>query len=173
MNNSNIFEAGGKLLEQIYKYVDSNENLNLAESNLTDCFIIEQKVDGRRISINMFDVEEVLSRLDEEGHEFLQVNFISGKKILLTKKLIGFRPLSIFGLDMKKLPKVVTTPDIMNIFDAIQESLCNDEDPAVELEILKKIYDSIVCGGESVGFDLSEERKLFTRLPTHIFSTTA
>ncbi len=173
MNNSNIFEAGEKLLEQIFKYVDTNEHLNLIESDLTDCFIIEQKTDGRRIFINMFDVEEVLSRFDEEDHEFLQINFISGKKILLTKKLIGFRPLPIFGLNMDKLPKVVTTPDIMNIFDAIQESLCNDEDPSMELEILRKIYDSIVCGGESVGFDLKEERKLFARLPTRVFLATA
>lgn len=173
LNNSNTFEAGEKLLEQIFKYVDANENLTLIESELSDCFIIEQKLDSHRISINMFDVEEVLSRFDEQGREFLQINFISGKKILLTQKLIGFRPLAIFGLDMKKLPKVVTTPDIMNIFDAIQESLCNDEDPTMELEILRKIYDSIVCGGESVGFDLKEERKLFTRIPTQIFLTTA
>ena len=173
MNSSNIFEAGEKQLEQIFKYVDTNENLSLIESELGDCFIIKQKLDGRCISINMFDVEEVLNRFDEQEREFLQINFISGKKILLTQKLIGFRPFAIFGLDMEKLPKVVTTPDIMNIFDAIQESLCNDENPTMELEILRKIYDSIVCGGESVGFDLKEERKLFARLPTQVFLTTA
>ena len=173
MNHSGLFGAWKKLLEPIFKYVNASENLRFIESDLSDCFIIEQKLDRRRIAINRFDVEEVLPRTDENGQEFLQVNFISGKKILLTEKLVGFRPLAIFGLDMNKLPKVVTTPDIMNIFDAIQESLCYEVHPNRELEVLRKVYDSVVCGGESVGFDLNEERTLFSRIPTQIPSTTA
>lgn len=173
MNNSNTHETGEKLLEQIFKYVDETESLGFVESELSDYFIIEQKVDNRQIKVNKFDVEEVLSRIDEDGQEFLQVNFISGKKILLTKKLVGFRPLTMFGLDMDKLPKVVTTPDIMNIFDAIQESLCHEDNSWEELEVLRKVYDSVVCGGEAVGFDLNEERNLFSRIPTHLMSNCA
>lgn len=161
------------LLEKIFKYVDGTENLSFVKSHLSDYFTIEQKVDSRRITVNKFDVEEVLSRVDEDGQEFLQVNFVSGKKILLTHKLVGFRPLTMFGLDMDKLPKVVTTPDIMNIFDAIQESLCHEDNSDEELEVLRKVYDSVVCGGESVGFNLDEERALFARIPTQILRTSA
>lgn len=173
MNKSDMFGTGEKLLEQIFKYVDGSESLNCVECDLADYFVIEQKMDKRRITLNKFDVEEVLSRTDDDGQEFLQINFVSGKKILITKKLIGFRPLTMFGLDMEKLPKVVTTPDIMNIFDAIQESLCHDENSGEELEVLRKVYDSVVCGGESVGFDLNEERALFSRIPTQIMKTSA
>lgn len=168
-----MFGTGEKLLEQIFKYVDSTESLSFVECDLSDYFIIEQKVDNRQIKVNKFDVEDVLTRIDEEGQEFLQVNFVSGKKILLTKKLVGFRPLTMFGLDMDKLPKVVTTPDIMNIFEAIQESLCHEDGTWEELEVLRKVYDSVVCGGESVGFDLNEERALFARIPTQILPSCA
>ena len=173
MNNSDKLGSSENLLEQIFKYVDGTESLSFAESDLSDYFIIEQKVDSRRITVNKFDVEEVLSRTDEDGQEFLQINFVSGKKILLTQKLVGFRPLTMFGLDMDKLPKVVTTPDIMNIFDAIQESLCHEDNSSEELEVLRKVYDSVVCGGESVGFNLDEERALFSRIPTQILRTSA
>ena len=173
MKNSNTCGSSEQLLEQIFKYVDSTENLGFAKSDLSDYFIIEQKVDQRKITVNKFDVEDVLSRMDEEGQEFLQINFVSGKKILLTNKLIGFRPLTLFGLDMEKLPKVVTTPDIMNIFDAIQESLCHEDNSWEELEVLRKVYDSVVCGGESVGFDLNQERALFSRIPTQVLPTSA
>ncbi len=168
-----MFGTGEKLLEQIFKFVDGTDSLNFVESDLGDYFIIEQKVDNRRIRVNKFDVEEVLTRVDEDGQDFLQINFVSGKKILITKKLIGFRPLTMFGLDMEKLPKVVTTPDIMNIFDAIQESLCHEDNSFEELEVLRKVYDSVVCGGESVGFDLNVERTLFARIPTQLMPTSA
>jgi hypothetical protein len=173
LNNSDMFGTGEKLLEQIFDYVKKTESLNFVESSLADYFIIEQKIDKRRITVNKFDVEEVLSRTDDDGQEFLQVNFVSGKKILITQKLVGFRPLTMFGLDMEKLPKVVTTPDIMNIFDAIQESLCHEDNSWEELEVLRKVYDSVVCGGESVGFDLNQERALFSRIPTRLMPSCA
>lgn len=168
-----MFGTGEKLLEQIFDYVKKTDSLSFATSELADYFIIEQKIDKRRITVNKFEVEEVLSRTDEDGQEFLQVNFVSGKKILITQKLVGFRPLTMFGLDMDKLPKVVTTPDIMNIFDAIQESLCHEDNSWEELEVLRKVYDSVVCGGESVGFDLNQERALFSRIPTQVLPTSA
>ena len=82
MNNSDKLGSSENLLEQIFKYVDGTESLSFVESDLSDYFIIEQKVDSRRITVNKFDVEEVLSRTDEDGQEFLQINFVSGKKIL-------------------------------------------------------------------------------------------
>lgn len=134
--------------------------------------VIEQKIDKKRISINNFDLDEVLFREDEAGKPFLQVNFVSGKKILITETLVGFRPLGLFGLDMEKLPKVVTTPDIQSVFEAIQETLESNDLPE-ELDVLRKVYDSVLCGGESVGFDLKEERKILARLPMTVTQASA
>jgi len=173
LNQSKPCGPDEQSLRDILNFVATSEGLQFADSELADYFIIEQKVDERQITINKFDVEEVLPRIDDEGQDFLQVNFVSGKKILITGKLVGFRPLTMFGLDMDKLPKVVTTPDIMNIFDAIQESLCNEETSSDELEVLRKVYDSVVCGGESVGFNLADERKLFARIPTQVLPNCA
>jgi predicted glycosyltransferase len=73
---------------------------------------------------------------------------------------------------MEKIPKVVTTPDIQSVFDAIQEVLqSNDEQE--ELDVLRKVYDSVLCGGESVGFDLKEERKILACLPSRMWSASA
>ena len=61
----------------------------------------------------------------------------------------------------------------MNIFEAIQESLCNEDASTEELSVLRKVYDAVVCGGESVGFDLESERKLFSRIPNQIVPNCA
>jgi|GEM_PF-593052 len=161
------------ILDEITKFIAGAKGLKFADSNLEDYITIEQLADGKSIRINKFDLEEVLPRVDDEGESFLQVNFYSGKKILVTTNLIGFRPLSIFGLDMNRLPKVVTTPDIMNIFEAIQESLCHEDASTEELEVLRKVYDAVVSGGESVGFNLDKERRLFTQIPSQIHPTSA
>ena len=155
------------VVAEIRRFVDGSEGLRFIESPLTDYITIEQNLDKKRITLNCFDLEEILYREDESGKNFLQVNFVSGKKILITTTLIGFRPLGLFGLDMERLPKVVTTPDIQSVFEAIQESLhANDEQE--ELDVLRKVYDSVVCGGESVGFDLKEERKTLACIPVRV-----
>lgn len=162
-----------KVVVEIQNFIGSSSGLKLVDSQLGDYMIIEQKLDKKRISINSFDLDEVLFREDEAGKPFLQVNFVSGKKILITETLVGFRPLGLFGLDMEKLPKVVTTPDIQSVFEAIQETLDSNDDEQEELEILRKVYDSVVCGGESVGFDLKEERKILARIPTRVQQASA
>jgi len=157
---------------EIKKFIESSNGLSVVDSVLTDYLVIEQKLDSKRITLNTFDLEEVMPRTDDAGKSFLQVNFSSGKKILITESLIGFRPLCLYGLDMEKLPKVVTTPDIQSVFEAIQESLqSNDEQE--ELDVLRKVYDSVICGGESVGFDLKEERKVLARIPARIHQASA
>ena len=168
-DSSSSSGSENRFLSEIFEYVNSTEGLRFSESDLSDYFIIEQVVDKHCIKINKFDVKDVMVRRDENNNEFLQVSFVSGKKVLLTEKLVGFRPVSLFGLDMNRLPRVVTTPDVMSIFDAIQEILCDELHSLEELEVLRKVYDSVVCGGESVGFDMSVERKLFSRIPTQIF----
>lgn len=161
-----------KVVAEIQNFIGSSSGLKLVDSKLSDYVIIEQKLDKKRISINSFDLDEVLFREDEAGKSFLQVNFVSGKKILITETLVGFRPLGLFGLDMEKLPKVVTTPDIQSVFEAIQETL-EGNDEQEELDILRKVYDSVICGGESVGFDLKEERKMLARIPTRVQQASA
>lgn len=161
-----------KLFKEIQGFIGSSEGLKIVDSSLSDYIIIEQKVDGHQLKFNRFDLEEILKRNDESGQAFLQVNFTSGKKVLLTDNLVGFRPLGLYGLDMEKLPKVVTTPDIQSVFEAIQESLQTNDGPD-ELEVLRKVFDSVICGGEAVGFDLTEERQLYARIPTQIISGAA
>ncbi len=160
------------VVAEIKKFIGTSQGLSIVDSVLTDYLVIEQKLDQKRITLNTFDLDEVLYRNDDSGKAFLQVNFGSGKKILITESLIGFRPLCLYGLDMEKLPKVVTTPDIQSVFEAIQESLqSNDEQE--ELDVLRKVYDSVVCGGESVGFDLKEERKVLARIPARVQQASA
>ncbi|MCB9072978.1 MAG: hypothetical protein H6623_05085 [Bdellovibrionaceae bacterium] len=160
------------VVTEIKRFVDNSEGLQIVESMLSDYIIIEQSLDQKRITINCFDLEEILYREDEAGKAFLQVNFGSGKKILITGTLIGFRPLGLFGLDMERLPKVVTTPDIQSVFEAIQEAL-HSTDEQEELDVLRKVYDSVICGGESVGFDLKEERKTLACIPARVYLASA
>ena len=35
---------------------------------------------------------------------------------------MGFKPVEIVGLDMSRIPKVVTTPDLVSVFEAIEDA---------------------------------------------------
>lgn len=119
---------------------------------------IHQNTDGKCIAIAVDDLEEVISRIDSDGHVFLQINFHSGKKILLTENLIGFKPVPSRGLDLGKLPKVVTTPDLLSVVEAIEDSITSAPNQVDELEVLKRVFDSVLRGAEAVGFDITPER---------------
>lgn len=119
---------------------------------------IFQCADGKAIAFQIADLEEVIQRTDSDGHSFLQVNFRSGKKILLTQNLIGFKPAPSRGLDLSKLPKVVTTPDLLSVVEAIEDSLSSPPSRPEELDVLKKVFDSVMRGAEAVGFDTTSER---------------
>jgi hypothetical protein len=125
---------------------------------------LRQDLDGKLFTFSSQDVNEVLHRADSEGKAFLQVNFKNGSKILLTETLIGFKPIETLGLDMSRIPKVVTTPDLVSVYEAIEESMGADNGNDTEVEILKKVYLAIITGGEKVGFDLTTERKWLNRL---------
>jgi hypothetical protein len=124
---------------------------------------ILQHTDGKTISFPIVQLDEVIARVDGEGNAFLQVNFRSGKKILLTENLIGFKPAPSKGLDLGKLPKVVTTPDLISVVEAIEDSL-GAPTPTEEVDVLKKVFDSVLRGAEAVGFDLTPERMWLQRL---------
>lgn len=127
---------------------------------------LHQQADGKLLLLATKDLADIIFRTDTEGQDFIQVNFCSGKKILITDTLIGFKPLGLRGVDLSHLPKVVTTPDIISVFEAIQDTLETSEPSRHELSILKKVFESVLLGGEDVGFDLSIERSWLSRLPT-------
>lgn len=159
-------------LDHILNFVDASKGLR-AKINESGRVQIRQDLDGKLFSFNSQDVNEVLHRSDTEGKPFIQVNFKNGTKVLLTETLVGFKPLETLGLDMSRIPKVVTTPDLTSVFEAIEESLGADNGLDHEVEVLKKVYSAIVAGGEKVGFDLSFERKWLNRLLASKFKASA
>ncbi|MBX2988821.1 MAG: hypothetical protein KF802_13075 [Bdellovibrionaceae bacterium] len=149
-------------LDSILNYVDASKGL---EGRVTETgkVQIRQDVDRKEFSFYAYEVGEVLQRADADGKAFLQLNFKNGTKVLLTEALVGFKPVETFGLDMNRLPKVVTTPDLLSVYEAIEEALGSDTSEH-EVEILKKVYQSILLGAEKVGFELTFERRWSNRL---------
>lgn len=143
-------------LLQINDFVAKSSGLRASLQGL-DLEIL-QCTDGKAIAFPITELEEVISRVDSDGHTFLQVNFNSGKKILLTQNLIGFKPQPARGLDLTKLPKVVTTPDLLSVVEAIEDSISIDPNQGDELDVLKKVFDAVMKGAEAVGFDTTSER---------------
>lgn len=150
-------------LDLILNYVDASKGLR-AKIHESGRVQIHQDLDGKVFSFSFHEVNEVLHRSDSEGKPFIQLNFKNGTKVLLTETLIGFKPIETVGLDMTRIPKVVTTPDLVSVFEALEESLGADGAVDQEVEILKKVYTAIVTGGERVGFDLTTERQWLNRL---------
>ena len=153
------------MLESISKFISSTHGLKL-EMVEDDLILIHQKADLKKISFRAGQLKEVLSRSDRDGKSFIQVNFSSGMKILLTDTLVGFKPCPQRGLDLSKLPKVVTTPDLVSVFEAIEEALNNHPVSTEEVDLLKKVYNSILEGAEAVGFTLAPEKDWLGRLTT-------
>jgi hypothetical protein len=161
-----------KYLSDIRTFVDRSRGLTCQASN-EHSVTIKQKIDGKTIGLNASNISDVLVRSDGSGEEFLQINFSSGLKILLTEALIGFRPTAPQGLDASRLPRVVTTPDILNVFDAIQDALHIVSTDMHEISVLKKVYEAVIAGGEAVGFDLNRERSWLTRIPAAVTKISA
>ncbi|MGZ3772472.1 MAG: hypothetical protein ACXVCY_01975 [Pseudobdellovibrionaceae bacterium] len=159
-------------LDHILNFVDASKGLR-AKINEAGRVQVFQDIDGKVFSFSVPDVSEVLHRADSEGKSFIQINFKIGTKVLLTDTLIGFKPQETLGLDMTRIPKVVTTPDLVSVFDAIEESLGSDSVVDHEVEILKKVYMSIVCGAENVGFELTVEKNWINRLIASRFNPCA
>lgn len=141
---------------QIKDFVAKSSGLRSKAEN--EKLHISQNADGKAIAFGIAELEEVIPRIDSDGHTFLQVNFQSGKKILLTQNLIGFKPAPSRGLDLGKLPKVVTTPDLLSVVEAIEDSMSATPAQPEELDVLKKVFDSVLRGAEAVGFDITPER---------------
>lgn len=149
-------------MDLILNYVDQTKGLHarLHESGAVELI---QDLDKQTFYFVANQVIDVLDRVDSDGKAFLQVNFQNSLKVLITDSLIGFKPAEILGLDMNKLPKVVTTPDLVSVTEAIEDAL-DSENSGYELEVLKKVYCSILQGAEIVGFQLTEQRHWITRI---------
>lgn len=159
-------------MDFITSYVENSKGLSLKmnESGRVD---ILQELDQRNYYFHSMELAEVLPRLDTEGKDFLQINFKSGSKVLFTDNLIGFKPLEIMGLDMSRLPRVVTTPDLMSVHGALEDAMESDSILEQDVEVLKKVYQSILMGAEKVGFSLEKERKWINRLLASRFRASA
>ncbi|MEO0336156.1 MAG: hypothetical protein AAF202_07170, partial [Pseudomonadota bacterium] len=154
MEHSSVKIPEDQQHDVIIDFVSQSAGLS-TKTESHDGMVISQAVDGKELGFSHSDVEEVLKRKDSDGKVFLQVNFKTGKKILLTDNLIGFKPALCRGLDMDKLPRVVTTPDLLSVVEAIEESMGAEASAFEEVELLKRVFDSVLIGAESVGFDLT------------------
>lgn len=157
MSQSNE-EAQREHMVEIEKFISASSGLQSSRKNNDMLLQVFQQADGKHLSFSSRELEDVIHRVDSDGHQFLQVNFLSGKKILITQNLIGFKPALAVGLDMNRLPRVVTTPDLLSVVDAIEETLELEDSVPEDLEVLKRVFDSVLKGGEDVGFDLTAER---------------
>lgn len=167
MQDSRDHNQTQKMLALILDFVSHSSGLN-SNQDTAGMIFVDQKIDGKTFKFHSHELEEVLQRTDQDGKAFIQVNFISGHKVLFTDQLVGFKPKETGGLDMTKVPKVVTTPDLSSVYEAIEETLSGDIDREQEIEILKKVYQAILYGGERVGFDLTQEKSQYQRLFTQI-----
>ncbi|MDZ4677838.1 MAG: hypothetical protein SGI74_10045 [Oligoflexia bacterium] len=164
MNNDKEFVTQHDLMTIIEDFISKSAGLVLAKSNEGDVAIC-QKGDSKKIKVKSAELADVLVRKDADGKEFVQINFASGRKILLTDQLIGFKPFPVADLDVTKLPRVVTTLDLLSVFEAIEEAVTSASDGrAEETETLKRVFNSIILGGEEIGFDLTTERSWIRRL---------
>lgn len=157
-------------VRSLVDFVSQCHGLSFLESSngeLTIC----QRMDGKHLTFKINDIEKVLCRLDVQNKAFLQVNFMDDRKMLLTDDLIGFKPVVSSKLDADRLPKVVTTPDLISFIDILENSLSNGSTVMAEdLEDVRQYFDSVLLGAEAIGFNLMCERmwieRLFSYRPT-------
>ena len=123
-----------------------------------DRITLLQSHDKKTISFYFADIEKILERKDHKGQNFLQLNFKSGKKALLTHEFVGFPPAVGVGINVYKLPKVVTTADLLSVIEAIESSVYGSDQYQESLYEAKMFFESIAAGAESIGFDLTGER---------------
>lgn len=150
-------------LNLIINFLDQHSSFKYTMSE--NVMTIQQSEDKKTISLKTPDIEKVLSRVDYDGSQFLQINFHGQSKILITKNLVGFKPIENVGFDSQKIPKVVTTVDLVSIVSAIEDLYDAEDNPQTltEIEVLKKVFQSILTGAEAVGFDMRAEKLWFSR----------
>ena len=159
---SKVTQDSKKHIQTIQKFIEQVAGLEFSatEGKVT----IIQSIDGKHLSFKDTDISEILARKDSKGQPFIQINFFGDKKIILTDRFIGFKPFRIPDLDMQKLPKVVTTPDLLNFIEIIEDSMYELDVTAIEVQNIQKYFESVLLGAEKVGFELLNERIWIERL---------
>jgi hypothetical protein len=157
-----------ELLQSILEFAMRSSELEVEQSAL-DQLRIKQKIDGHMLVIRASRLQDILMRNDSDGRSFVQVNFQDGLKILITERLIGFKPAvrkanaPAAGQGAptnsiktnSKLPRVVTTPDLLSVLEAMEDAA---ESADRDLTVLRELFDSIVRGAERAGFDVEKEK---------------
>ena len=168
--NSTEREKKMKNTKTIDDFIKVSADLFLIEDEKTEACEIYQHHDKKHISFKRDEIENILRRKDLNNEDFLQLDFYDGTKILLTKNFVGFAPAHCEGLDIDKLPKVVTTLDLLSVIEAIESSVYGQEHYEERLEDVKLFFESIATGAEAIGFTLAGERlwveKLLSQAPT-------
>ena len=144
--------------QTIENFLTKNKELCFIRDTKDGVFKIHQRKDKKSLSFYSKDIENVVDRKDAHQNLFLQVNFNDGKRVLFTEKLVGFAPAACNGLDMSRLPKVVTTPDLLSVIEAVESALYGEDHYEENFEELKLFFESISCGAEAIGFDVAAER---------------
>ncbi len=145
-------------------FIEKSNGLNV-KCLEEDRLVIQQATDLKTCLVDLDMIEKVMFRTDNDGQQFIQVNFMDNRKILVTDALIGFRPQARRGIDLDKLPRVVTTPDLVSVIEALEDTInATTEYSQEEAEVLKELFHSVIDGAEMVGFELSEERAWLKRL---------
>ena len=164
MKSPDMKEESTTPIQSLVDFVSQCQGLSFLESGNGELTIV-QRIDGKYLSFKTSDVEKVLCRVDIQNKPFLQVNFINDKKLLLTDDLIGFKPVISSGVDEERLPKVVTTPDLISFIDILENSLTKGAKVMAEdIEDVRQYFDSVLLGAEAIGFNLLCERMWIERL---------
>ena len=151
-----------ELLNSIFDFAQRSKELEVQIIE-TSLLKIRQRIDGHTIFVDASRLQDILMRADADARSFVQVNFQDGLKILITDRLIGFKPVqrraAATGVSNQrvdsKLPRVVTTPDMMSVLEAIEDAA---ESADKDLSVLRELFDSILCGAERAGFDVTKEK---------------
>lgn len=165
-------DQNSALLEEVLSFVDKSKGL-VSTITMAGRVFVRQAVDGRIFEFESTELTEVLQRMDGDGSPFIQLNFVSGNKVIFTDSLVGFKPKQIPGLDMSRIPKVVTTPDLTSVIDALEDCLSSEATAPVEIDVLKRVFEAILHGGELAGFDMAQEKSYLHRLLPHKFKVSA
>lgn len=142
----------------IEDFLSYTKKLSLIRRDENKKITLLQTHDKKTLSFYESDIEKVLKRKDNNGETFLQVNFKNGKKILLTNEFVGFSPAACSEIDIKKLPRVVTTVDLLSVIEALESSLYGTDHYQENLHEVKLFFEAIAKGAESIGFSLIGER---------------
>ena len=154
-------ESPKRVLED---FLSQSKKLFLIKEKEEEKMTLLQSYDKKTLSFYESDIEKVLERTDHNRERFLQVNFKDGKKVLLTNEFVGFPPASCLGIDADKLPKVVTTADLLSVIEAIESSIYGTDQYQESLYDVKLFFEAIASGAEMAGFNLAGERLWLEKL---------